>query len=123
MDTLLDDFEATFDVENIQAIAYADDLTIIVKGNTRSDLETSATKATDLVNNWCTHNKLKVSSNKTHAMLMKGKLHKDRLPEIILNSNKVKYQNKIKYLGLIVDNKLNFIEHSKYLKETKLQNL
>ncbi|CAK9811752.1 Retrovirus-related Pol polyprotein from type-1 retrotransposable element R1 (Fragment) [Anthophora quadrimaculata] len=117
MDTLLNEFEATFDDEDIQTVAYADDLTIVVKGNTRTEIETHAAKAMSVVNSWCIFNKLKVSSNKTNAMLMKGKLDRERLPKIEINSSKIKYQNSIKYLGIIVDKKMNFIEHSKYLRD------
>lgn len=116
MDTFLDDFQNNIDEQDAEVIAYADDLAMIVKGNTRSELELIAERGLKILKAWCTNHKLNISLNKTLAMLTKGKLNRERLPRIKINDVKIKYSDKIKYLGVIVDEKLNFIEHAKFIR-------
>ena len=59
---------------------------------------------------------MKVSSSKTVAMLVKGNMSRGRLPTIKINGKNVKYLQQVKYLGIIVDEKLNFVAHARYLR-------
>lgn len=49
--------------------------------------------------------------------MLKGKFVTEKRPRIKLNTNKIKYYKKIKYLGVYLDEKLSFLPHIKYLKE------
>lgn len=116
MDVLLKQLEKE-ECNGISTFAYADDLLILISGNSRRELEEKATRIDKIQRDWCKMHKLEISSGKTSAMLLKGTLDSERLPVIRLNDVKIKYVKKLKYLGILLDEKLNFIEHVKDRKE------
>lgn len=120
MDSLLDELNAGADSRYTEAIAYADDLAIIVKGNSRVELEVHSSEMLSVFSLWCVKHKLNISVNKTTALILKGKLSRDRLPILKINNDKIKFSNKVKYLGIILDDKLNFVDHAKYLRSKVL---
>lgn len=58
--------------EYVEIIAYADDLVCVVKANTRVELETYASKITEILNKWYNLHKLKIFISKTIAISIKG---------------------------------------------------
>ena len=117
MDTLLNELRESFSPECAEFVAYADDLACVVKGNTRVELHTHSEKIVEILNKWCNLHKLKISESKTVAMLFKGCLDERRLAVIKVNGKNIKFVEKTKYLGVIVDKRLSFLEHAKYLRE------
>ena len=70
------------------------------------------------VDKWLKSNNLTVNIKKTHYMLfhrtrIKHKVHEDRVH--ISGNNLVKVNN-IKFLGVIIDSKLNWSDHITYIK-------
>lgn len=124
MDPLLKEMEK-LEEKGICAVAYADDLAIVIKGNSRVEIESKSETAMRVTENWCNKYKLCVSSTKTQAILIKGSFHKYRLPNIKIHSKKIKYADEIKYLGLTIDKKLNFVSHIKTVRDkiNKLTNM
>ena len=68
--------------------------------------------------NWLTANKLSLNEDKTEFLVFKGRARKRTA-----NSQKISINGMIKeevsastYLGVVIDNRLNFIEHMKHLK-------
>lgn len=53
--------------------AYADDLIILVNGNSRRNIETEGHQIVDRIVNWCRLAKLQISERKTEAILLKSK--------------------------------------------------
>jgi Reverse transcriptase (RNA-dependent DNA polymerase). len=78
----------TIENDDIYTIAFADDLLIIINGNSRNEIETKANRALQLITDWCKEHKLTVSINKSKAMLMKGIFHTERLPNIKIGEQK-----------------------------------
>ena len=117
MDALLNQIENNEDEDEMEVIAYADDLAALIKGNSRREIETRAKRLVETIEDWCSLHKLKISTSKTVAMLMKGKLSRDRMPIIKINGRNVKYKIETRYLGIIIDEKMNFIAHAKYLRD------
>jgi hypothetical protein len=109
MDSLLNE-----ETEGCEYIAYADDLALVIKRNSRKELETIAGEVFNKIEDWTEINKLEISTEKTKAILFKGKLDKEMLLNLKYKDNRIKYYDTIRYLGLILDKKLNFIEHAKY---------
>ncbi|KAK2574822.1 hypothetical protein KPH14_012975, partial [Odynerus spinipes] len=114
LDVLLNNLREV-DESNIEVNAYADDILFLIKGNSRKEIENLAEQVIRYVEDWCCAHKLKVSETKTVAMLVKGKLT-GRYPTIKMNGKSIKYADEIKYLGIMIDNKLNFISHVKYVR-------
>lgn len=122
MDSLLNNIAERFTEVQVEAIAYADDVLALIKENSRVGVEKVARDLVEVIMEWCSLHKLKLAADKTVAMLMKGKLDKNRYPIIKIYGTKVKFANQTKYLGVILDNKLNFVSHAKYVRN-KLVNM
>lgn len=102
---------------NLFIKAYADDFILIEKANTRRQLELNTNKAIEIFNLHCSHLLLSVSESKTLGILFGPKLLEKRRPIFKLNNSTIKIQNQIKYLGIYLDAKLNFIYHLNYLSQ------
>jgi len=116
MDELLQQIELNLDETDVNVIAYADDLAILLKANSRRDIEEIGKKVLNYLTSWCTLFKLRISLAKTTALLVKGKLDKNRLPTLKIDSKNVIYSRETRYLGLIIDDKMSFIPHAKYFR-------
>jgi hypothetical protein len=101
--------------EGTKVVAYADDLAIIVAHDSRQTLKTIAQQALDLVTNWATENKLKLSTEKTVFMVHKSppRVHQRDI-RLLLYDALVKRVNNQRYLGLIIDPKFNFELNAAY---------
>lgn len=49
-------------------------------------------------------------------MLVKGRLDSSRLPILKIDTSNIKFTTETKYLGIVIDSKMNFIMHAKYLR-------
>jgi hypothetical protein len=111
MDTLLDSEWPNY----ATPIAYADDLAVIVKSNLRPELKANLQSITDKITNWAAHNKLSVSEAKTKIMIHKcpPRVHHRDLNIKILGQ-KIALVKTQKYLGIVIDSKLQFESHASY---------
>ena len=103
-------------------VAYADDILILINGNTRAQLENKCNKVVQELDIWCVENKLKLSQEKTVYMLLKGNLKRN--PSIKIGGTNIKRTKTTKYLGIVLDEKLNFHQHITYTceKSNKIMN-
>lgn len=62
-------------VESCDYMAYADDLLVLIHGNSRKKIELKALQVFIEINSWTMEHKLKMSSEKTKAILFKGNLN------------------------------------------------
>ena len=97
---------------------YADDCLVVYTGHTP---EASALKLEnsliDFVS-WYKRNLLVLNASKTDLMTISNKpLKTNSLPMITINESKLKQSDKIKYLGLVLDNKLKFNKSISLLKK------
>ena len=116
MDVLLHELETSIPEEMVEITAYADDLACVIKANTRKEITNHGTKLIELINKWCRSHHLRMSTSKTVAMLVKGSMNEKHLPTLKINGKNVKYVNTVKYLGVILDRKLTFVAHARYLR-------
>lgn len=100
MDTLLNNIEAEFDQDDVETIAYADDLILFIKANSRREVERLGAEALALLEKWCKLHKLSVSSSKTVTLAMKGKFDKGRPPILKIDDKNIKYCLKLNILVL-----------------------
>jgi len=77
MDDLLNNIEIDLDENKVEAFAYADDLAILIKANSRRGIEDLGNKIIQKIDSWCALYKLKVSAAKTVAMIVKNLTGKD----------------------------------------------
>ena len=95
---------------NGAAVIYADDSTLIFKAKSLSVLQTIVNIDLDHVLNYCNINRLKLNASKCSAMLF-GKSSDTLSINCLIGANSIPIVGKIKYLGFIIDNKLNFHDH------------
>lgn len=89
--------------------AYADDVAIIIKADSRKELEKLAEQCMNILASWADGNKLAVSSAKTKYMVFGGKL--ERHPTVKIKGTNVQRVREYKYLGVWLDECLSFVLH------------
>ena len=100
-------------------VAYADDIAFVVHGNNRNELESKTNQILCELDIWCKNNKLNLSKEKTTYMLVRGSLQRN--PTIKMDSTSIKRVKVAKYLGIQLDEKLNFHNHIDYVKNKSIK--
>lgn len=96
---------------NSKFVAYADDLIVLIEGETRRELEIKGNQAMTKINEWMTLHGLKVSTSKSKGLIVKGKMK--RAPVIKNDEKSLKIEKYSTYLGIIIDNDRTFLHHIK----------
>ncbi|XP_061383025.1 uncharacterized protein LOC133320098 [Danaus plexippus] len=104
-----------------QLQAFADDVLLVASAKTASDLQVNINSALHTITGWGKGVKLSFSPAKTQALAFSAKA-KQIL--ITMDSHTIHFQKSIKFLGVILDDKLNFREHINHIvyKATKIFN-
>lgn len=96
-------------------IAYADDLVIVVAGNSRAELERLIAECLRIVCAWGKRVGVGLSTEKTVCLLLKGKCDLyGRSVKVCLSESesiRVRYAKSVRYLGVMVSERMNFREH------------
>jgi hypothetical protein len=108
-DDLLDELRTS--TTECEPIAYADDIIILVAGNARTELQKTGQEAVTCVSNWCSREKLALSTEKTEMLLLKGKLVAERPPIIKINGKSIGRRQAIKYVGVHFESGLKINKH------------
>lgn len=96
---------------------FADDTMIFVAGNSVEELEIKLNTTLQSLEKWLRLNKLKMNANKTQYMIVRS-IRKELSREIVVTTGKgieLKRVTKMKYLGLMLDDRLQFKEHCDYI--------
>jgi len=115
MDDLLNRL-GSLEVGNVYVTAYADDLALLICEKSRVSVEASASRAIEIILDWCTSYKLQIAIDKTKAILVKGSFHHERMSRIHVHNRKIEFTNEHKYLGKYIDKNLSFIPHIQHLR-------
>ena len=98
-------------------VLYADDTCLNVKAHKLDLLETLMNQEMEIARQWMLANKLTINTSKTKAMVISPKIKKSTFDySIKCGESLISVQQNIKYLGLIIDDKLNFKEHIKIVE-------
>lgn len=89
---------------------YADDYTAVISDKFNK-LKNKADVICNRIDNWFNCNKLSLNSDKTQAMRFSLRPPKNIPPNIILKKSNVQYVDNCKFLGVIVDERLNWTPH------------
>lgn len=110
---VLDEFLSSDLPMDCKSIAYADDLAIIVGGNSRRVLEQKAAACMQAFELWTSSCKLAASIDKTKYLIFGARL--DRNPVVHLQGRPVSRSVVHKYLGVQLDDRLGFLQHVQYV--------
>lgn len=95
---------------NVSLIGFADDTLVVASGRTSEEVEESANNALSVVAGKIRELGLSLAIEKSEAVMFRRK-YKDRVPRISIDGVEIRVGRSIKYLGLVVDDYLNFKEH------------
>lgn len=107
---VLNDLLRRMDELDLECIAYADDIILIVSGKDNDLMKSKANNTLEMITDWGQENGLKFNEEKTQAMMFR-KSKKVKWPQISMNEKKIAEQKSIKYLGVIVENNLKWNAH------------
>jgi len=98
----------------VHAQAFADDGLVVISAQTAIELQEKSQRTIDLIAEWGKLTKLTFSESKTQVMFVSKKLKFDK-PALHMNGELLPYVKHFKLLGVIIDHKLHFTEHVKYI--------
>ena len=110
-------------MKQTKAIAFADDLLIAMKAESIREAENITNIDMNKISMWARNNKINFNEQKSKVMVIsRRKRGKNKEISVYMNNKLLEQVKKIKYLGIIIDSKLNFREHVLYVsnKCTKL---
>ena len=92
-----------------EVVLFADDTNIFFTGNDPYELESSVVNELSLFSDWFMANKLSLNISKTNFMVFNNSRH--HVFNISINGQKLDPSKSVKFLGVIIDNKLTWQEH------------
>ena len=92
---------------------FADDACLSFSHNSLPYIESFVNEELEKVRKWMSDNKLLLNVDKTNYILFQKRKHPINI-SIIYNNNNLIRKNETKYLGIIIDEKLNFKSHINY---------
>ena len=111
----MNDFSRSSDL--LFSILFADDTSVFIEGTHFDDITQVLNLELENVNSWLKANKLTVNLKKTHyIMFHRTRIKNNTNKEICFCNEKIERLNNIKFLGIIIDCKLNWAEHIRYIK-------
>ena len=108
----MNDFSRSSDL--LFSILFADDTSVFIEATNFENISKILNTELEKVNMWL---KLIINTKKTHYMMF----HRTRIKhntniKILINNNIVDHINNTKFLGVIIDSKLNWVAHILYIK-------
>ncbi len=94
----------------VKFLMYADDTTLLLSSNNLDKLFENMNHELLLISAWFYDNRLSINLSKTNYLLFTNK-HIVNNRAIILNNNQIERKSNTKFLGVIIDDKLNWREH------------
>ena len=92
---------------------FADDTTLIFESENKYDLFNKCDSGVNLFFQWCCANRLSINISKTNLMLFSNILSPIDIADVHMNCIKIDYVSSIRFLGVIIDDKLRFNYHIK----------
>ena len=111
----MNDFSRSSDI--LFSILFADDTSVFIEGTHFDYICEVLNNELEKVNIWLNANKLTINVKKTHYMMF----HRTRIKHghnitMYINKNPIERKSSTKFLGIIIDNKLNWSVHITYIK-------
>jgi len=109
--------------KQIKMVAYADDVMLAVKAESIREAENLTNIEMGKIIKWAKNNKINFNENKSKAMLITRRKRKENKKiAVYMNNKRLEQVQTFRYLGIIIDSKINFKEHILYISQkcTKL---
>lgn len=103
---------------NIQM--YTDDTVLYIHGPSKTAVATKLTNAMVKISEWLNQCSLQLNVSKTVGMFFTKTTNSTANPDIVISGEKLQIVTEFKYLGILIDSKLNFNSHiTKTVKKVK----
>jgi ribonuclease HI/exonuclease III len=102
---------------NVELSLYADDSAIYKSGKDLNQIIKDIQKTLDDIHQWCQSWGFKISVAKSCGVIFTIKRIINIKNPLMLDGSPLNMSDKVKFLGLIFDKKLNWIDHIKYIEE------
>ena len=102
--------------EKLFTILFADNTTILIEGTQVNSMIPSLNSDLAKLTDWLKANKLSINVSKTHYMVFHRSRRKLDKEDNLLDNTTIKQVTFIKFLGIIIDDKLKWIHHISYIK-------
>ncbi|GBO40428.1 RNA-directed DNA polymerase from mobile element jockey, partial [Araneus ventricosus] len=96
---------------------FADDTAILAQGSTINYIIHTLQKGLNNIEKWCTLWRVAINTDKTHAVMFRKGTSRKELNTLSFFDEDLTWDKEVKYLGLILDDKLTFRSHLKYNTE------
>ena len=105
-----------------EAIGYADDLAVVIRGKFGHTVSDQMQNALNLVMDWCKSENLNANPTKTVLVPFTKKRILNLIP-ISLSGTVLALSDQVKYLGVMLDKMLNWASHINMIKGKAIRNL
>ena len=102
--------------DRLFSILFADDTSVFVEGQSIDEAVNIMNSEFKKISTWLSANKLTMNVAKCHFMVFHRSRIKINNQNILLDDSQLEQINFTKFLGVIIDDKLNFINHIAYIK-------
>lgn len=109
---LLDDLLRLPVPQGVAFMAYADDVTVLVAGDARSELEVKGAAVLRMVEGWGARNRLNFAPAKTHTMTIKGRFLRPPQLKTSASVTSIKAVTEAKVLGVVIDPTFSYAAHA-----------
>ena len=108
--------------KSTKAVAFADDLIIAIRSETIRAAENISNIEISKITKWAKNNKINFNEEKSKVMVISRRKRKENKEvNIYLNNKPLQQVTTMKYLGIIIDNKFKFSDHTKYTAERSVK--
>ena len=97
-------------------ILFADDSNVFITGKSIHELIINLNEELSKLVEWLHANKLSININKTHYVIFSLRKNTFSDENIYISNHVIKRVSKTKFLGVILDSKINWSEHINYIK-------
>ena len=94
---------------NVSTLLYADDLALV------AETEDNLQRLLDILSNWCNKNKMQANLDKTKVVNFRNKSTSKTERRFLFNNQSIEIASSYKYLGLVLDELLNFDIMAKFV--------
>ena len=106
-----------FYTQSFNTILFADDTNLFFETKSPDEDIETINKGLNIVNTWCSNNKLTLNIEKTNFIVIKNPQNKRTLNKTIsMNNKNIVQTGNIKFLGVIIDSTLNWSSHIENLR-------
>lgn len=99
--------------KGVTIVGFADDIVLTVSGETLEEVGMLATEAIDMVESWMRGVKLEIAHHKTEVLMISNRKVAQQA-KIMVGGHTITSKRALKYLGVMLDDRLNFNSHVDY---------